>query len=154
MHNVSKEKVIMKAPVKGKMISINEVKDEVFSAKMIGDGFAAIAENGDVFAPVDGEIKMIFPTKHAFAIATDFGMEVMVHIGIETINEKGNGFTVLKEIGDYVKAGEKIVHFNYERLCKSYDMTVITVITNSSVFSSFSVQILEDRGEAHIEYGK
>ena len=100
---------VIKAPVDGMLIPIEEVDDEVFSAKMAGDGIA-IMPIGDTFvAPIDGVITKIFSTNHAFSIKSKQDMEVLVHIGLETVALKGEGFERLAQEGDEVTAGTPII---------------------------------------------
>jgi len=93
----------------GEVVSIDQVPDAVFSQKMLGDGFAVKPTNGTVVSPVDGTIVQIFPTNHAFGILTESGLEILVHIGIDTVELKGEGFKRLVEVDTKVKAGEPIV---------------------------------------------
>ncbi|MDG3374879.1 glucose PTS transporter subunit IIA, partial [Vibrio parahaemolyticus] len=83
----------------GKVIPITEVGDEVFSQKMMGDGFAVIPESGEIFAPVAGKVTSVFPTKHAIGLVTDSGIEVLVHMGIDTVQLNGEPFTVFVKEG-------------------------------------------------------
>lgn len=105
----SKAKTIL-PPAKGKLVKIEEVPDEVFSQKMMGDGFALIPEDGDFIAPIDGVLESMFDTGHAYGITGDNGIELLVHIGIDTVELRGQGFQILKQAGEKVKAGDKIVH--------------------------------------------
>lgn len=93
------------APVKGKCIDITEVNDEGFSSKIMGDGVAVIPEESVIKAPADGKLTMIFETGHAFGMEVDNGLELLLHIGIDTVNEKGNGFKILKKIRRCGKKG-------------------------------------------------
>lgn len=87
---------------------ITEVADDVFSQKMMGDGFAILPTNGEVFAPIAGTIINIFPTKHAVGIKTESGIEVLLHMGIDTVNLKGVPFTIYVEEGQKVARGQLI----------------------------------------------
>lgn len=118
------------APVSGTCIPVERVNDKVFSAKMLGDGFAVIPDGHTVVAPVSGELATLFPTGHAFGIKTKAGIEVLVHIGIDTVNLEGKGFSTKKKQGDKVKAGDPVVEFDPEIMKENgLDMTVITVFT-------------------------
>lgn len=96
-------------PVKGKILPISEVPDQVFSEKMMGDGFAIEPEDGTYVSPVDGEIISVFPTKHAVGIRAKSGLEILVHIGLDTVELKGQGFNVYVKEGDLVKQGDALV---------------------------------------------
>ncbi|WP_165998977.1 N-acetylglucosamine-specific PTS transporter subunit IIBC [Bacillus sp. Cs-700] len=96
-------------PVKGKIIPLNEVPDEVFSTGMMGDGFAILPEDGHFVSPVDGEVLSVFPTKHAVGIKSESGVEILIHVGIDTVNLKGEGFTTHVKEGDTVKRGDNLM---------------------------------------------
>ena len=95
-----------KAPISGETIDLSEVNDPVFSNKILGDGVAIRPNENIVSSPADGILKLIFRTGHAFVVETENGDEIMVHIGIDTVQYQGKGFFVLKEQGSQVKAGE------------------------------------------------
>lgn len=126
-HNV----LMIKTPFDGDIVDITEVNDVAFSNKMVGDGFAVIPENNIAVAPCDGRITTIFPTNHALGITTKEGLEVLVHIGIDTVKMKGKGFKRLVEVGSNVKKGKEIIEIDLEYI-KSSGMDTITsvVITN------------------------
>ena len=125
-----KESSAVAAPVSGRCIRLEEVADKVFSSKMMGDGFAVIPKDDTAVAPVDGEIVMIAETKHAFGIKTKAGMELLVHIGLDTVDLKGEGFTVLAKQGSRVRAGEPVIRFDREGLeKKGIDMTTMVIFT-------------------------
>ena len=97
------------APVSGKTMKLDSVPDPVFSEKLTGDGLAILAEGDEVLAPCDGEITLFFDTKHAFAITTPDGVQVLVHVGLDTIIMNGDGLTALKRSGEKVTAGTPII---------------------------------------------
>ncbi|MDR7001530.1 N-acetylglucosamine-specific PTS transporter subunit IIBC [Neobacillus niacini] len=115
-------------PIQGDIIPLSEVPDQVFSQKMMGDGFGIIPANGSVVSPVDGEILNVFPTKHAIGIRSKQGYEILIHIGLDTVNLKGEGFTVLLNEGDQVKKGQAILKFDLDFIKKSVPSTVTPVI--------------------------
>lgn len=124
-------KLDIKAPFEGEIVDIIEVSDEVFSSKMIGDGVAIKPESSTAIAPCDGEITQIFPTNHAFGITTKEGLEILVHIGIDTVNLKGEGYKRLVEVGSKVKRGEGIIEVDFEFIKKAgKDIITPVVITN------------------------
>ena len=90
------------SPVEGKCLDIVDVNDDVFSGKMMGDGVAVVPKTNVVCSPSDGELTMVFPTKHAFGVTMSNGVDVLVHIGIDTVNLNGVGFKAFKKMGDKV----------------------------------------------------
>lgn len=126
-----KAKTSVLACTDGKVVPISEVSDPVFSQKMMGDGFAVIPSSTTVCSPVNGKISMIFDTNHAFGLTMSNGLEVLVHIGIDTVNEKGAGFKRIAAINDTVKAGDPIIEIDLEALkAKGYDMATMVIFTN------------------------
>ncbi|MCH6266400.1 MULTISPECIES: PTS sugar transporter subunit IIA [Neobacillus] len=119
------------SPITGKVVKIEDVPDQVFSQKMIGDGIAVEPTEGVVVAPMDGEIAQIFPTNHAVGIRSKDGLEILIHIGMETVAMGGEGFEGHVKQGDQVKAGDKLVTFDVE-LVKEKAESIISpvVITN------------------------
>lgn len=115
-------------PIEGEIIPINEVPDQVFSQKMMGDGFGIIPTKGTVVSPVDGEIMTVFPTKHAIGIKSKQGNEILIHIGLDTVKLKGEGFDVLVKDGEKVKKGQEIIKFDLEFIKKSAPSVVTPVI--------------------------
>ena len=97
------------SPVDGKVVSLESVDDEVFSQKMVGDGVAIVPVTNQFGAPIDGVVTKIFSTNHAYSIKSDKDLEVMVHIGLETVALNGKGFIRIAKEGDAVKAGDVIV---------------------------------------------
>ncbi len=117
----------------GKMIAIENVKDEAFASKAMGDGVAFELASDYVCAPANGEVAMIFPTGHAFGITAASGKEFLVHIGIDTVALKGEGFKTLVNQGDVVKAGQPIVKVDRDFIkSKGYDLTTMLIITDDN----------------------
>ena len=117
----------------GKLIPIESVSDEMFAQKMLGDSIAfSFSGNGvNVFAPANGTLSVLFPTGHAFGITMDDGIEILVHIGVNTVESKGAGFKILdKKQGDKVKAGDPIVKVDFDDMKEKYDMSTMLIITN------------------------
>ncbi len=118
------------APVTGKCIAIDQVADAVFSSKMMGDGFAIVPTGDTVVAPMDGEIVMIPESKHAFGMQTKDGIELLVHIGLDTVNLNGQGFEVLAKQGSRVKAGTPVIRFDRSFMeGQGIDLTTMLVFT-------------------------
>lgn len=121
----------VKAPIKGNLIPLSEVSDDVFSQKMLGDGFAVKPTGQEVVAPVSGTITTLFPTKHAIGIKTDEELEVLIHLGIDTVELKGEPFKLFVEQGDSVKAGDKLAEMDIADVADhGLDNTVMVVYTN------------------------
>ncbi|MGG3772797.1 PTS sugar transporter subunit IIA [Heyndrickxia faecalis] len=119
------------APMSGKVVQIEDVPDEVFSRKMIGDGIAIEPDEGVVVSPVDGEVVQFFPTKHAVGLKTKSGLEILIHIGMETVALNGEGFEGFVQQGDRVKAGDKLVSFDLEQIRERAESIISpVVITN------------------------
>lgn len=114
----------------GNMISIETVSDPVFATKMMGDGVAFELDENTIYAPCNGTLSALYPTGHAFGITRNDGVEVLVHIGINTVQNNGDGFTILAKQGDTIKAGEAIVKVDLKKLKAKYDMTVMLIITD------------------------
>lgn len=126
------KKVKIIRPVKGNVVEISEVPDMVFSQKMLGDGFAIIPTEGVVKAPVSGQLVQIFPTNHAFGIRTDEGLEILVHIGIDTVELNGEGFERQLEPGRYVKIGDPIIKIDLEYIQSKGKNTITPIVFTST----------------------
>lgn len=123
-----KEEFKIVAPVDGDLILLENVPDQMFSQKIMGDGFAVKPSNGSVVAPLSGVAETVFPTGHAVGITTKDGIECIVHIGLDTVELNGEGFTPLIKQGAKVKAGQPIVKFDKELLEeKGYELVTMVV---------------------------
>nr|WP_305090324.1 glucose-specific PTS transporter subunit IIBC [Staphylococcus aureus] len=120
---------IVHAPLTGEVTPLSEVPDQVFSEKMMGDGIAIKPSQGEVRAPFNGKIQMIFPTKHAIGLVSDSGLELLIHIGLDTVKLNGEGFTLHVEEGQEVKQGDLLINFDldYIRNHAKSDITPIIV---------------------------
>lgn len=119
------------APMNGTIIPLSQVKDPVFSEKTMGDGFAIVFKDGHVYAPVDGEVIMTFPTKHAIGIKATDRNELLVHVGLDTVNCKGEGLELKVTAGQIIKKGDLLVEVNHQYFIdKNVDMTSPVIITN------------------------
>lgn len=120
------------SPADVDMFSIEKVNDPLFSKKIMGDGVAfKLLENVvTICSPINGKIVSMFPTGHAFGVISNNGTEILVHIGIDTVMNKGEGFTVIKKQGDIVKAGDAIVEVDVGKLKDKYDMTTMLIFIN------------------------
>ncbi|WML45755.1 PTS glucose transporter subunit IIA [Neobacillus sp. PS3-40] len=128
-----KQKLQIFAPINGEIIPIEQVQDPVFSEKMMGEGIAVIPSEGNICSPVEGTIIQVAPTKHAIGILTEDGTEILVHIGLETVALKGEGFTVAVNMGEKVSVGQLLVEVDWEFI-KNHAKSIVTpiVITNSN----------------------
>lgn len=139
--NLSEEQLAVYAPSKGELIPISEVADPVFSEKMMGDGFAVLPEANEVFAPISGTILNVFPTKHAIGIQTDNGLEVLLHMGINTVDLKGEPFTLYVEEGQRIARGQLIAVVDLEMLEKAGKKSdMIVVFTNGAAVKELSIR--------------
>ena len=125
----------------GQVINIEDVKDPVFSQKMMGDGFAVEPENGKIVSPVAGKVTSIFPTKHALGLVTDNGLEVLVHIGLDTVILEGKPFDVKVTEGQTVAAGDLLVEANLDAIREAGRATsTVVVFTNADAIKSVKVE--------------
>ncbi|MFD2829309.1 PTS sugar transporter subunit IIA [Corticicoccus populi] len=128
----NKEPLEIKSPVNGKYVKIEDIPDPVFSEKMMGEGFGIEPSNGKVVAPVSGEVVQVFKTNHAVGIKTDSGVEVLIHIGLETVAMEGRGFTGHVSEGDRVEAGDTLVEVDLSLVKEEANSTITPVIITNS----------------------
>ena len=112
----------------GEILELDKVPDEVFSSKLIGDGFAIKSNDGIIYSPVDGSVEVIFPTKHAIVIKSKTGREILIHMGIETVKLEGKGFDLFVDVGDKVHAGDKLAQMDLEYIEKNAISSITPVI--------------------------
>lgn len=135
--NVSTELV---SPLDGELLPLSEVKDKVFSSGAMGEGVAIEPSQGVLHAPADGKVVMTFPTGHAIGMKTKAGAEILMHIGMDTVNLQGKGFETLVAKGDEVKAGDELVKFDIDEIhAAGYVVTTPIVVTNSKDYEKVSV---------------
>ncbi|MNW46361.1 PTS system beta-glucoside-specific EIIBCA component [compost metagenome] len=126
---------IMFSPMEGEIVSIKEVKDEAFSQELLGRGVGIRPSKGELVAPFDGKVVTLFPTKHAVGLVSDEGMEVLIHIGFNTVRLKGKHFESFVQEGDIVKKGQKLVSFNIEEIEKAgYSVETPMIVTNTEAY--------------------
>lgn len=119
----------------GRCIPIEEVNDPAFAAKALGEGVAIIPEDGTIVAPCDGTLSLITPTLHAFGMECPDGLQLMVHIGIDTVELNGEGFEKLVEAGSKVKKGQPVIRFNPQIMKeKGIDTTTMLIMLNHTDF--------------------
>lgn len=129
------------SPITGEIHPITDVPDQVFAGKMMGDGFAVLPTNGTIKSPVNGKVLNIFPTKHALGILSENGREILIHVGIDTVNLKGEGFTSFISEGDTVKKGQKLLEVDLD-LVKEKAPSIITPIVFTNLKEGEAVKIL------------
>lgn len=135
---VNKEQLIY-APLSGRIVPLEKVPDPTFSEKMMGDGIAIEPTEGKVVAPFDGEVMQVFPTKHAIGILSNLGVEVLIHIGLETVGLNGEGFETHVKAGDKIKAGDVLVTVDLDFISKNAKSIITPVIvTNGEQFEMLS----------------
>ena len=137
-HLISNASII--SPLQGRIINLSEVPDETFATKILGDGFAINPTGNTVNSPLNAEVMHLFPTGHAIALKTDQNLEILIHIGIDTVKMKGEGFKTFVKTGDHVKVGQKLIEFDLN-LVRQNAKSVITpvIITNMDLVASMKV---------------
>ena len=152
MKNKTKE---LLAAADGTAVPLSDVPDEVFAAKMLGDGFAVEPENGVFYSPADGVVESVTDTLHAYTIRTDDGLDLLVHIGVDTVELKGRGFESAVRTGDRVRAGDVIakVDLGYVR-SQGYPVITPVVVSNFEEMKSCDIRCGEVIGgkSAVVEY--
>lgn len=123
------------APTSGKVVPLEKVADTVFSEKMMGDGIAILPDNNTFVAPFNGTVTTVFPTKHAIGLTSDSGIELLIHIGLETVSLDGKFFTTFVEAGDTITEGQKLVEVALDQLIAAgYDITTPVIVTNTDAY--------------------
>ena len=132
-----KSGIELKAPLTGKIVPISEIPDEVFAQKMVGDGIGIDPTEGEVVSPVDGEVVQLFPTKHAIGIKTKDGLEILIHVGLDTVKMHGEGFEAFVKAGDQVTVGQKLLTFDLNLIREKAKSTITPfIITNVDAVDS------------------
>lgn len=131
MFDILKKSFRLTAPIDGKVIPLSEVEDQVFAQKMAGDG-VAIDSTGDIIkAPADGKLSLVFRTNHAFGMRLENGIEILVHIGLDTVKLEGEGFQRLAQEGQDVKAGDPVIKIDRKLVeSRGYSLVTPVLITN------------------------
>ncbi|MBQ1288522.1 MAG: PTS glucose transporter subunit IIA, partial [Erysipelotrichaceae bacterium] len=133
LENVADDDIV--ATADGELIDVSTVSDPVFAEQMMGKSTAFKFDKDKVVlcSPANGTLAVLFPTGHAYGIAMNNGVELLVHCGVDTVNAKGDGFKLLgKKQGDAIKAGDPIVEVDIKKLSKTYDMSTMLIITNAN----------------------
>lgn len=130
------------APVSGRVVPMSEVNDPTFSQEILGKGVAIIPSEGRVVAPASGEVVVMFETKHAVSLRTDGGTELIIHIGLDTVNLKGDYFTAHVKQGDHVKAGDLLVEFEMDSIKEAgYDVITPIIICNTPDYPNMACHV-------------
>lgn len=130
------------SPIKGKKIPLREINDEMFSKKILGDGFAVLSSSNIVTSPIDGTISSLFESKHAIGITNSNGVEILIHVGLETVSLQGKGFKSFVKQNDRVLEGDKLLKVDFDLLEeKGLDCHVILVVINKSSFEKYAINI-------------
>ncbi|WP_374444983.1 beta-glucoside-specific PTS transporter subunit IIABC [Providencia sp.] len=136
-HNNQNIELSLIAPITGETLALEHVPDTVFANRIIGDGIAIIPSDNKVYAPADGIVSMVTPSKHAIGITTNDGLDVLIHVGIDTVSLNGEGFTLHVNEKDLVKCGDLLIEFDIENINKHSLSTITPVlITNFDEFSA------------------
>lgn len=138
MFDFFKKEKVFNSVTKGDIIDISAVEDEVFSKKLLGEGFAVIPESNDFFSPASGTVSDVAETLHAYCITTDDGLEVLVHIGLDTVELKGSLFESLVKKGQRINSGTPIARASLDKIKNAgYKTTTMVVVTNSEKLKTF-----------------
>ncbi len=136
---VTGTKLALGAPVAGTAVDLTEVPDKVFASLAMGRGIGIIPTNGTIVAPVDGTVAVAMKTGHAYGLKTDTGVEVLVHIGIDTVQLKGVGFSARVAKGDKVNKGDVLCEVDLDAVrAAGYDPTTVMIVTNTANFADVS----------------
>lgn len=134
------EKNTVYNPINGEIIPMSQMKDATFASEVLGKGFAVIPAEGKVYAPFDGRLDMVFDTKHALGLSSPDGMELIVHVGINTVELGGKYYTACAESGSAIKKGQLLLEFDMEKIREAgYDVTTAVIVTNTPSYTQFDI---------------
>ena len=142
------------APIKGTVVNSAEVPDPTFAEEMLGKGVAIIPSEGKVYAPCDGTVSLVFDTKHAISFTSEKGAEILVHVGLDTVELKGEFYTALVNTGDTVKKGDQVLEFDMEKISAAgYKLITPVVVCNTDDYKEIKTLTGKDKniGETIIE---
>ena len=132
-----KKGIMLGAPMAGECVPLKNVNDPTFSEEILGKGIAIVPAEGKVYAPADGEISTVFPTGHALGHTTEDGIELLIHIGLDTVQLNGQHFTIKTEAGKKVKKGDLLVEADLEKIKEAgYDVITPMIVCNTTDFAS------------------
>lgn len=132
----SPEECVIYSPLNGAVKELSEVKDETFSSGTLGQGIAVIPSEGVLYAPFDGTVGMVFETKHAVSLINALGVELLIHIGLDTVTLSVKGFSAKVKAGDKVKTGDVLIEFDLDGLKKDFDVITPVLVTNADDFGA------------------
>ena len=135
------ETITIYAPMNGEMKLLEEVNDPVFASGAMGQGAAIIPNEGKLYAPFDGTVAMVFDTLHAVGLVNDAGVEMLIHIGLDTVKLNGKHFTAKVKVGDTVKTGDLLIEFDKDEIAKEYSMETPVIITNMDCFAKVETAV-------------
>lgn len=136
------EKNVLYLPIEGTVITLKEINDGVFSEEILGKGCGILPHEEKVCAPVNGTITNVAETKHAIGIMADDGMEILIHVGMDTVDMKGQGFNIQVSVGQKVKCGQLLMTFNSQKIkAAGHPTSTAFVLTNTDEFAS--VELLQ-----------
>lgn len=139
---LSSKKMLLASPLTGNVVTLEQVPDPVFAQKMTGDGFAVEPSEGVVVAPFDGKVVHLFESKHAIVLENKNQLQVLIHVGIDTVNLQGEGFFAHTQVGETVKKGDKLIEFDLVKIKKAGHPTISPVIiTNGEIVSEQKILI-------------
>ena len=134
---MKKNSKIIMSPLSGKVVPLSEVTDPMFREEVLGKGCAIIPAEGKLYSPADGVIDSVTDSRHAVMMTTESGIELLIHIGIDTVELKGRHFTSLVSAGERVRAGDVLIEFDVEAIKSAgYDTTTPIIVTNSTEYGS------------------
>jgi PTS system beta-glucosides-specific IIC component len=134
-NNILIKKIVIKSPLDGEVVELSTVSDDTFAEEIMGKGIAIKPEDGVVYSPVNGTVSMLFPTKHAIGITSEEGIEILIHIGIDTVQLEGRYFESYINTGDLVQVGHRLIEFDLEAIQKEgYEVVTPIIVTNSSKY--------------------
>ena len=137
------------SPLKGTLIPLGEVKDPAFSSEAMGRGAAVKAPEGKVYAPFDGTITVFFDTKHALGLHSDDGIDLLIHVGLDTVNLNGQYFTAHAAQGDTVKKGQLLLEFDAAAIeAAGYDVTTPVLVTNAADYGKITIALADTEMES------
>jgi PTS system beta-glucosides-specific IIC component len=132
------KEVTIYSPLNGEVKALSEVNDPTFAGGILGQGVAIVPSEGKLYAPIDGTVSSVFDTRHAIGLEDENGTEMLIHIGLETVNLGGKHFTAKVNSGDTIKKGDVLIEFDLEAIAKEYDTITPVLIVNADDFSDIS----------------
>ncbi len=140
----SKNNIVLKSPFEGKVINLDDVPDKVFSERMVGDGIAIKPDSNFLLAPIAGEVIQLFSTNHALGLRTEKGLEVLLHLGIDSVELGGKGFEALVKEKENIKQGDRLIKIDWELIEKEIVSTICPIIiTNMEIVKN--IEILNEK---------